>query len=64
MEVELGEMMNELESLKQSLTDPSQRAPIDKVFCKFRNVFAIRLAEIRENSMFCGNGILGSSGSG
>lgn len=32
MEVELKEMMNDLESLKQSLTDPSHRAPIDKVF--------------------------------
>lgn len=61
MEVELGEMMNELESLKQSLTDPSQRAPIDKVFCKFRNVFCDPTCG---NSMLCSSGIFGSSGSG
>lgn len=32
MEVELKEMLNDLESLKQSLPDPSHRASIDKVF--------------------------------
>lgn len=31
MEVELKEMLNDLDSLKRSLTDPSQSAPIDKV---------------------------------
>ncbi|KAF3436879.1 hypothetical protein FNV43_RR19632 [Rhamnella rubrinervis] len=31
MEVELKEMMNDLDSLMQSLTDPSHRAPIDKL---------------------------------
>lgn len=31
MEVELKEMLNDLESLKRSLTDPSHTAPIDKV---------------------------------
>lgn len=33
MEVELKEMLHDLESLKQSLPDPSHRASIDKVFC-------------------------------
>ena len=32
MEVELKEMLHDLESLKQSLPDPSHRASIDKVF--------------------------------
>lgn len=32
MEVELKEVIDDLESLKQSLTDPSHRVPIDKVF--------------------------------
>ncbi|EXB98018.1 Ubiquitin-like modifier-activating enzyme 5 [Morus notabilis] len=31
MEVELKEVLNELESLKQSIADPSHRAPIDKL---------------------------------
>lgn len=29
--MELKEMLNDLESLKRSLTDPSHTAPIDKV---------------------------------
>lgn len=32
MEVELKEVLNDLESLKQSLADASHSAPIDKVF--------------------------------
>lgn len=31
MELELKEILNDLESLKQSLIDPSHRSPIDKV---------------------------------
>lgn len=35
MEVELKDMWNDLESLKQSLTDPSLRGPVDKVHLIF-----------------------------
>ncbi|XP_015882152.3 ubiquitin-like modifier-activating enzyme 5 isoform X1 [Ziziphus jujuba] len=56
MEVELKETIDELESLKQSLTDPSYRYPIDKLklrverLAKFGNSGPLRRSKVKDMS--------------
>lgn len=54
MEVELKEMLNDLESLKQSLPDPSHRASIDKVFFQIHSYSYVCMYMRVMNVNFCG----------